>query len=81
MIIITIIIIREYSSIFMIIITIHHHHYHHHTHYEGQIVVSDAIDEEHRSSVHFEVLLVAEELQQILEVFGPLHLVAILIDI
>jgi len=63
----------------MIIITIHHH-YHHHTHYEGQIVVSDAIDEEHRSSVHFEVLLVAEELQQILQVFGPLHLIAILID-
>ncbi len=72
---------REYSPFFMIIITIHHHHhYHHHTHYEGQIVVSDAIDEEHRSSIHFEVLLVTEELQQILEVFGPLHLVAILID-
>ena len=71
---------REYSPFFMIIITIHHHHYHH-THYVGQIVVSDAINEEHRSSVHFEVLLVAEELQQILEVFGPLHLVTILIDI
>jgi len=71
---------REYSPFFMIIITIHHHHYHY-THYVGQIVVSDAINEEHRSSVHFEVLLVAEELQQILEVLGPLHLVTILIDI